>query len=157
MSNRARGNILVAIQFALIAALVLIPRGSAWVLPEQVRIVALIAIALGVLAASVALVSLGKSLSANPVPVEAGRLKTSGVFAIVRHPIYSGIMVGALGYVAFAQSWLSVIAAAALFALFFIKARFEEKLLREKYPAYDAYAARVGRFVPGVGRINPQP
>jgi len=38
------------------------------------------------------------------------------------------------------------------------KSRFEERMLADQYPDYSAYAARVGRLVPGVGRIrSPRP
>lgn len=145
---------LVAIQFVLIATVVLIPRGSSWVVPMPVAVLAFAAIVVGVAAAIAALITLGKSLSANPVPVEAGQLKTSGVYRLVRHPVYSGIMIGAIGYAVLSRSWFVVITVAALAVLFAFKARFEEKLLAAKYPGYREYAARVGRFVPGIGRMR---
>jgi protein-S-isoprenylcysteine O-methyltransferase Ste14 len=33
-----------------------------------------------------------------------------------------------------------------------VKARFEEKLLAQKYPDYAAYSAKVGRLLPLLGR-----
>lgn len=154
VTDRARGNILVAIQFVLLAVIVLLPRGSSWIVALPVTVCAWVAVAVGVLAAVLALITLGKSLSANPVPVESGQLKTSGIFALVRHPVYSGIMIGVIGYAVLARSWFVVAGVVAMGVLFAIKARFEEALLIAKYPDYLEYARRVGRFVPGVGRMS---
>lgn len=152
MSNSAKGNVLVAIQFVLLATIFLLPSGNAWATPLPALVAAFAALAVGAVAAIVALITLGKSLSANPVPVAAGELKTSGVYGLVRHPVYSGIMIGVTGYAVLRGSWFVLLAVAALVVLFSVKARFEERLLSEKYPEYEAYAARVGRFVPGIGR-----
>ena len=42
----------------------------------------------------------------------------------------------------------------ALGILFFVKARFEEKLLMDHFEGYAEYATKVGRFVPGLGKIR---
>lgn len=156
MSDKAKGNVLVTIQFVLLAVIVFLPRGASWSVPLAVTVLALIAVAVGLLTAVAALITLGKSLSANPVPVKTGELKTSGVYALVRHPVYSGIMIGVIGYAVLSGSWFVAAAVVALGGLFAIKARFEETLLVAKYPKYVDYARRVGRFFPGVGRVRPQ-
>ena len=153
MSNTARGNVLVAIQFALFATIALIPRGNAWPLPLPLEIFAIVALAIGGVAVVAALFALGKSLRVNPVPVASGELKTTGLYGLVRHPVYSGVLIGAAGYAVLSRSWFVVAAVLALFLLLSIKARFEERLLAKQYPDYPRYASRVGRFVPGVGRL----
>ena len=156
MTDKSKGNLLVAIQFVLLAVIVFLPRGTSWAVPLPVTVLAFVAVAVGLLTAVAALITLGKSLSANPVPVEHGELKTFGVFALVRHPVYSGIMIGVIGYAILSGSWFVAAAAVALGALFAIKARFEEAWLVARYPNYVDYARRVGRFFPGVGRVRPQ-
>jgi protein-S-isoprenylcysteine O-methyltransferase Ste14 len=47
-----------------------------------------------------------------------------------------------------------VVVWAALVGLLAGKTRWEEQMLVEEHPAYSDYAARVGRFLPGVGRIR---
>ena len=133
-----------------------LPRGSAWSVSPVLAVIAFVAIAVGFVSAVVALIALGKSLSANPVPVESGQLKTTGLYRLVRHPVYSGIMAGVIGYALISGSWLVAATVVALGALFAIKARFEEKLLAVRYPAYAAYASRVGRFIPGFGRFRAE-
>jgi len=41
-----------------------------------------------------------------------------------------------------------------LVVLLNFKARFEERLLLAKFPEYAAYAAKVGRLFPGVGKLK---
>lgn len=154
MTDKSKGNLLVAIQFVLLAVIVFLPRGTSWAVPLPVTVLAFVAVAVGLLTAVAALITLGKSLSANPVPVEHGELKTFGVFALVRHPVYSGIMIGVIGYAVLSRSWFVVAAVVALGVLFAVKARFEDALLVAKYPQYLAYGQRVGRFVPGVGKLR---
>lgn len=154
MTPRARGNILVAIQFVLLGVIVVVPSSHTWQLPVWAGIISASILAVGLLVTVIALVGLGSSLSANPVPVTKGTLKTGGLYAIVRHPIYSGILLAAVSFTGLNGSVWSGIGTIALIALFAVKARFEERLLLSTYPAYSAYAARVGRFVPGVGKLR---
>jgi len=79
-------------------------------------------------------------------------LVQTGPFALVRHPIYVALflfmcaMALAFGHVG------NLVVAVPVFAFgTWMRIRHEERLLREMFGgAYDAYAARVKRFVPGV-------
>ena len=91
--------------------------------------------------------NLGRSLTPLPAPKAAAHLKTDGLFRLVRHPIYSGVMLWAIGF-AVSSGGLRHLLLTVLLCLFFnAKARHEEKLLRQKFPNYDAYAARTPRFI----------
>ncbi|MCB1248080.1 MAG: hypothetical protein KDB36_01655, partial [Acidimicrobiales bacterium] len=71
-----------------------------------------------------------------------------GLFRLVRHPIYTGVMALALGTaLRLANPW-AMLAALALVAWFMAKARWEERHLAARYPDYAAYAATTPRFVP---------
>jgi protein-S-isoprenylcysteine O-methyltransferase Ste14 len=63
-------------------------------------------------------------------------------------------LLAAVSFSATNGSLWSLIGTIALIVLFAVKARFEERLLLAAYPGYAAYAARVGRFVPGVGKLQ---
>ena len=83
---------------------------------------------------------------------EDHELVTSGAFAHVRNPIYSAMALFLLGMaVAFGHE-RNLIWGVPLFALgTWLRVREEERLLRASFgDAYDAYAARVTRFIPGV-------
>jgi len=94
------------------------------------------------------LLSLGPSLTALPYPTDDARLVETGPYAIVRHPIYSGLVLGAVGWGLFLHSWLVLGYAVALFALFDLKSRREERWLCERFPAYAQYQTRVKKLIP---------
>lgn len=94
---------------------------------------------------------IGDNLTMAPTPVEDGFLVDSGVYGIVRHPMYLSAILGLLGWAIGSRS-MGAMAAVPIAAIFFNeKAKHEEGLLRERYPQYGAYALRVA------GRIIPQP
>ena len=79
-------------------------------------------------------------------------LVQSGPFAHVRHPIYVALFCYVLALaVALGHLWGLVLAAPVYWFATWMRIRHEEAILREQFgPAYDAYAKRVKRFVPGV-------
>jgi protein-S-isoprenylcysteine O-methyltransferase Ste14 len=104
----------------------------------------------GMLLVLAGLVALGRALTPFPHPREGAQLVTRGVYRFVRHPVYTGLLVGAFGW---ALAWLSGagVAYSALLAVFFDrKARREERWLRSRLPEYAAYERRVRRFIPRI-------
>jgi len=78
------------------------------------------------------------------------RVIQSGPFALVRHPIYTG-MIAAVWAVAVLQARPVALLGAVLFALgFTLKARVEERFLTGELPDYAAYRDRVRMIVPFV-------
>lgn len=78
------------------------------------------------------------------------RVVDGGPFALVRHPIYTG-MIAAVWAVAVLQARPLALFGAALFALgFVLKARVEERFLAAELPGYAAYRDRVPMIVPFV-------
>jgi protein-S-isoprenylcysteine O-methyltransferase Ste14 len=93
---------------------------------------------------------LGSSLTPFPRPAETSTLRMGGAYRLVRHPIYGGSMLVALGW-SLLSSPLAVLVAVCVVALFELKSRLEESLLLSRFPEYEAYMRRVRwRFVPGV-------
>jgi protein-S-isoprenylcysteine O-methyltransferase Ste14 len=94
------------------------------------------------------------SFAAPVVKVQAARHQrviSSGPYAFVRHPMYSGIMLYFLGIPLLLGSWWGVAFAPVFAVLFAIRARIEERALIEGLPDYADYAARVRyRLVPGL-------
>jgi protein-S-isoprenylcysteine O-methyltransferase Ste14 len=138
----------VAGQAVLLAVLVLAPTGDDWLAPRWLDRAALGLELLGAVALAVGLVGLGRSLTALPVPVPHGELRTSGIYRLVRHPIYAGILALAAGLAVRSGSLVVALAAASLTGWFMAKARWEEARLRDRYPAYLDYQRRTPRFVP---------
>lgn len=138
----------VAVQAALLVAVILLPAGDSWPVPAALALVCRILQLIGLVVLGLGLVNLGTSLTALPTPTPIATLKTGGLYRFVRHPIYTGVLALVLGSaVASANPW-SLAAALGLVAWFTWKARWEEARLRRRYPDYDDYAARTPRFVP---------
>ena len=94
--------------------------------------------------------SLGRSYGAKLDVFEGQRLKTNGPFAVVRHPLYLGVIVYHVG-AALALESLSVLAVAALFVVPYtaIRIGYEEKVLRDAFAdRYDEYARRTPMLLP---------
>ncbi len=91
-----------------------------------------------------------KYLTPLPYPVEHNQLVTSGVYSLVRHPLYSSQLFAAFGWALYSLS-LSHLLLTALGALFFnYKASREEEWLTQRHPAYANYRSRVKKFIPWI-------
>ncbi len=95
---------------------------------------------------------LGKNRTPYPQPREGSVLIQHGIYALVRHPLYTSVVLASLGWALIWQSVASSIAALALVPFFHAKARREERWLRETFPGYADYARRVPRFLPRLKR-----
>ena len=94
------------------------------------------------------LFSLGSNLTAVPRPKENAHMVEHGAYRVVRHPIYSGIILGSFGLGLLRGGWLALLYALVLFIFFDIKSRREEKWLQEKYTDYAEYQTRVRKLIP---------
>ena len=94
--------------------------------------------------------ALGRNLTPYPKPLEDSKFVQRGVYALVRHPLYSSLMFASTGWALHWRSWPALAAALALAILLDAKARREERWLREKFPDYDAYSRRVRRLLPWI-------
>ena len=135
-------------QLVLLGAVVFLPGGDAWTAPGWLATGMRILQALGLAVVVTGLLNLGRARSASPMPVVGGELHSNGLFRSVRHPIYSGIIAIAIGSAV--RSGSAAVAAATLLLIgwLMLKARWEERLLLDRYPGYASYAARTPRFVP---------
>ena len=93
--------------------------------------------------------TLGRFWTAQNALQTDHQIVSSGVYGIVRHPIYTACLL------MYAGTWLVVgtpfalIVALAICALYVLKTVNEDRFLRASLPGYDAYAARVRyRLVP---------
>jgi protein-S-isoprenylcysteine O-methyltransferase Ste14 len=86
---------------------------------------------------------------------ERTALVTDGPFALVRNPIYSAMLPALLGLALLAGSAVALAGFVLVLAALELQTRLVEEpyLLRVHGREYSQYAARVGRFVPGLGRL----
>jgi protein-S-isoprenylcysteine O-methyltransferase Ste14 len=109
----------------------------------------------GIAATFYAQMAMGASWRIGVDPGESTRLVTAGPFAVVRNPIYAAMIPTAIGGVMLVPNWVSLAGLAGLGIALELQVRVvEEPHLRRRHGgAYAAYAAQVGRFVPGIGRL----
>ena len=146
-----RGEGWLVIQFGLLIVIVASAyAGRAWggevgAVTSAVGIVLLIA---GGTLAVRGIVDLGGALTPFPRPREGGRLIESGAYRLVRHPIYGGLVIGALGWGFVKASPLALLLSVGLLLFFDLKSRREEAWLADEYPGYGEYRNRTRRLIP---------
>ncbi len=113
-------------------------------------LIGLAAIAVGGFVAMRGVWDLRRSLSPFPRPIAGAPLVESGAYRLIRHPIYSGLVLGAIGWGLVTGSIVVVAAAGLLFLLFAGKSRREEVWLAAEHPAYSQYQRRTKRLIPWV-------
>lgn len=86
------------------------------------------------------------------VAIQAGHtLVTGGVYGVIRHPSYLGLLVNSLGWGLAFRSGLGVLLTALLIPPLLARIRAEERLLRTQFGGqYDTYCARTTRLIPGL-------
>lgn len=141
--------VFVAVQFGLLALILVLPSDDAWSSPAWLTTAAKLLQWIGLAVLAWGAIGLGRSLTALPTPVPHGVLRTGGPYRLARHPIYTGVMALAVGTAILSGSAAVLACALALVGWFMLKARWEEQQLARRYEDYRSYAARTPRFVPG--------
>ena len=110
----------------------------------------------GVLLTFGAQLAMGDAWRIGVDPEERTELVTDGPFNLVRNPIYSAMIPTVFGLALMVPNILAIAAFLTLVTALELQVRLVEEpyLLRTHGDEYAAYAARVGRFVPGVGRAR---
>jgi protein-S-isoprenylcysteine O-methyltransferase Ste14 len=86
------------------------------------------------------------------VAIQPGHtLVTSGIYGVIRHPSYLGLLLNSLGWTLVFRSWVGVIITAATMVPLLARIIAEERLLQVQFgQEYDAYRARTSRLIPGL-------
>ena len=135
---------------AIVAAALAFPSPVASSIEQMARVVGLVVLVDGLIVFVLGVLTLGSSLSPLPAPKASAELIEHGIYRFVRHPIYTGLMLAALGGSIYAVSPLALLLSGALAVVLDLKSRREEMWLRERFPGYAAYASRTRRFIPGI-------
>jgi protein-S-isoprenylcysteine O-methyltransferase Ste14 len=108
----------------------------------------------GLVVVLVSQAQMGVSWRIGVDPGERTSLVTGGVFGWTRNPVFTGMVMVQVGVAFMVPSWWSMVAVLLLVAAVQLQVRVvEEPYLRRVHGrVYRGYAARVGRFVPGLGR-----
>ena len=148
---RSRGLAHYVAYFFIVPYLAIAARpGPELDLPEPLRWVGLALVVLGIAFALWAIATLGRHYDLELEIHRDHELVRNGPYRFVRHPIYTGLGLHFVG-ACLATGNLVLIAGTILvtFPALYLRARTEERLLRERFgAAYDAYANDVGMLVP---------
>jgi protein-S-isoprenylcysteine O-methyltransferase Ste14 len=108
-------------------------------------------IAAGLVFACWARVHIGRNWSGVVTVKQDHVLEQGGPYAIVRHPIYTGLLLALLGSAVARDDWRGVLAFAVALAGLVRKLRLEERWMTERFPReYPGYRAKVPALIPFV-------
>jgi protein-S-isoprenylcysteine O-methyltransferase Ste14 len=110
----------------------------------------------GIAGTFVAQMQMGASWRIGVDKDERTELVTGGLFSLVRNPIYSFMLLAWTGFALLVPTWLAFAAVPIGWVGLELQVRFVEEphLIRTAGEPYRAWASRVGRFVPGLGRLG---
>jgi protein-S-isoprenylcysteine O-methyltransferase Ste14 len=136
---------LVIVQFACLGVLIF----SGPLLPAQ-PVLALLAIS-GVLLGVWGVVAMGIGrVEVLPIPRRDAQIVERGPYRLIRHPMYSGLLIFGLALVLAEPSWWRALIWGIFVVDLVLKLRFEERLLAERFPGYGAYQQRTWRLIPWI-------
>jgi protein-S-isoprenylcysteine O-methyltransferase Ste14 len=123
---------------------------------DGLRAAGIVIAALGILVVFGAQLGMGESWRIGVSDDQGTELITSGWFSLCRNPIYSAMIVGWAGFALMVPTWLGIAAVVVVAIGLELQVRFVEEpyLLRSHGGEYRAYASRVGRFLPSIGRFR---
>ena len=91
---------------------------------------------------------LGSNLTPLPGPKPGAKLVRNGLYRLVRHPIYFGVIVLSFAWFLITQGELTLAYASLIFIFFEIKSRKEEQWLVTTFPEYAHYQKHVRKLLP---------
>lgn len=147
---RDRANWLVWAQFGLLV-LLLLPGDPIWS-ETWITVIAIILAVAGAALATAGVVALGRDLVPWVAPKPGAPLRTNGVFAFTRNPVYLGLLLGTAGWVLW-RARIELVAVWVLLAIVLVvKAHVEQHRLIDAYgDEYRSYARRTPLLLFGRG------
>lgn len=140
-----KGHLLVGLQFALLFALAASPTSK---VSNNQQIIGFVLSISGIVGILISMRQLGKALTAMPEPKKEAPFVTSGLYKIVRHPIYSFLLTLTFGVVLVKGSISAIFIFLSLCVLLRYKYGYEDQVLREKWAEASRYQERVPALLP---------
>ncbi len=152
----ARGGAWVVLQSVLMTAVIVLGlfcHGQTWPPRDSMIFVGAALLTFAAIFGLKGVAALRGNRTPFPKPREQSELVQSGIYAQVRHPLYTSVMLAGFGWSICLESWPALIVALVQVPFFQAKARREERWLCEKFDGYSDYMKRVPRFIPRLRSI----
>lgn len=116
-----------------------------------VRVVGVVMLAAAMLVGAWSLRLLGSDLTPYPAPQDGSSLQERGPYRIVRHPIYSAVVLGTVGLALALLNPAATVVGLSFLPYFAAKSSHEERMLTNRFAGYADYRSRVRhRLIPGI-------
>ena len=152
-SKSSRGELYVLVQAILLIALFFGPK-DVFGLPDKLNQtlwwIGQILFYSGIVIAIWAAILLGPNLTPLPKPKPSGQLIQTGLYRLVRHPIYFGVILVSFGWAGIEQTLYTLVLATILLIFFDLKSRQEERWLTQKFSEYAEYKMTTKKLIPFV-------
>jgi protein-S-isoprenylcysteine O-methyltransferase Ste14 len=152
-SKSSRGELYVLVQAILLIALFFGPK-DVFGLPDKLNQtlwwIGQILFYSGIVIAIWAAILLGPNLTPLPKPKPSGQLIQTGLYKLVRHPIYFGVILVSFGWAGIEQTIYTLVLAFILLIFFDLKSRQEERWLTQKFSEYAEYKITTKKLIPFV-------
>jgi protein-S-isoprenylcysteine O-methyltransferase Ste14 len=143
--DRLRAYALVSIQMVCIGLILVSGGPFARSLPLLVMEIA------GIILGIWAVVIMGwRNVNVSPLVKPGARLVTKGPYAVIRHPMYSAVLLTLWPLIADRYSLFRLAVGLILAVDLLLKIRYEEGLLKKQFPGYESYMKRTKRLIPFV-------
>ncbi len=150
-SKSSRGELYVLVQAILLIALFFGPK-DVFGLPDKLNQtlwwIGQILFYSGIVIAIWAAILLGPNLTPLPKPKPSGQLIQTGLYKLVRHPIYFGVILVSFGWAGIEQTIYTLVLAFILLIFFDLKSRQEERWLTQKFSEYAEYKMTTKKLIP---------
>jgi protein-S-isoprenylcysteine O-methyltransferase Ste14 len=152
-----RRNRWVLVAFSILGLLIgyvpaLTDRLDVWSIDgETIRWIGVVLYALGCALRIWPVVVLGSRFSGLVAIQEGHTLQTTGVYSIIRHPSYLGLLITLLGWALTFRSVIGILLSVMLVPVLVARMNAEEALLQSQFGSeYDAYRSRTSRLIPRI-------
>lgn len=135
--------LLVVFQFSAIGWLI----KSAY--PFNLNLIAFIVCAIGIILGSWSLwVMRVSKIRILPMPDIQAELVTNGPYRLIRHPMYTAVLLFTAGLSIAYFNWYKVAIWSSLLIVLLVKLHWEEKMLMQQFPNYQQYRAKSYKLIP---------
>jgi len=145
VKDRLHAYALVSIQFICIGLILVSGGPFARSLPLLIMEIA------GILLGLWAIIVMGwRNVNVSPLVKRDARLVTKGPYASIRHPMYSAVLLALWPLIIDRYSLFRLSVGLILVVDLLLKIRYEEGLLKKRFPEYEAYTKVTKRLIPFV-------